>query len=62
MNIPFIDWNGNGAIDPSDIAVSLAMNEEDNGINVSENNNVSSESSLSVMERIINKTNQNKAF
>lgn len=26
--IPFIDWNGNGRIDPADIAISLAMAEE----------------------------------
>ena len=26
--IPFIDWNGNGRIDPNDIALSLAMAEE----------------------------------
>ena len=26
--IPFIDWNGNGQIDPQDIALSLAMAEE----------------------------------
>ena len=25
--IPPIDWNGNGRIDPADIAVFLAMNE-----------------------------------
>jgi len=24
-----IDWNGNGKIDPSDIAISLAMEEEE---------------------------------
>ena len=32
MEVPFIDWNGNGMIDPSDIAISLAMQseEEDN--------------------------------
>ena len=23
--IPFIDWNGNGRIDPEDIAISLAI-------------------------------------
>ena len=27
--IPFIDWNGNGQIDPQDIALSLAMAEEE---------------------------------
>lgn len=27
-NIPFIDWNHNGKIDPSDIAISLAISEE----------------------------------
>jgi len=27
--IPIIDWNGNGRIDPSDIAISLAMMEEE---------------------------------
>ena len=27
--MPFIDWNGNGEIDPDDIAVSIAM-EDDN--------------------------------
>ena len=26
--IPLIDWNGNGTIDPDDIAISLAMSEE----------------------------------
>ncbi len=26
--IPLIDWNGNGRIDPNDIALSLAMAEE----------------------------------
>ena len=26
--IPLIDWNGNGRIDPSDIALTLAMTEE----------------------------------
>lgn len=26
---PIIDWNGNGIIDPDDIAISLAMHEED---------------------------------
>ena len=26
--IPFIDWNGNGRIDPADMAISLAMAEE----------------------------------
>ena len=26
--IPFIDWNGNGRIDPADIAISFAMAEE----------------------------------
>ena len=26
--IPLIDWNGNGRIDPKDIAISLAMAEE----------------------------------
>jgi len=25
--IPLIDWDGNGQIDPSDIALTLAMNE-----------------------------------
>ena len=32
MEVPVIDWNGNGMIDPSDIAISLAMQseEEDN--------------------------------
>ena len=25
--IPFIDWDGNGQIDPSDIALTLAMRE-----------------------------------
>ena len=32
MEVPFIDWNGNGMIDSSDIAISLAMQseEEDN--------------------------------
>ena len=27
FDIPLIDWNGNGEIDPSDIAQTLAMNE-----------------------------------
>lgn len=26
---PLIDWNGNGRIDPEDIAISLAMAEEE---------------------------------
>ena len=26
---PLIDWNGNGQIDPSDIAVTLAIAEEE---------------------------------
>ena len=26
---PFVDWNGNGRIDPEDIALSLAMAEEE---------------------------------
>lgn len=26
--IPLIDWNGNGQIDPQDIALTLAMQEE----------------------------------
>lgn len=26
--MPFIDWNGNGQIDPYDIAISLAIAEE----------------------------------
>lgn len=26
--MPFIDWNGNGQIDPADIALSLAIAEE----------------------------------
>ncbi|MBR6472424.1 MAG: hypothetical protein IKS99_01675 [Firmicutes bacterium] len=26
---PFIDWNGDGQIDPSDIAISLAIAEEE---------------------------------
>ena len=25
---PFIDWNGNGRLDPEDIAISLAIVEE----------------------------------
>ena len=25
--IPFVDWNGNGRIDPEDIAISLAIAE-----------------------------------
>lgn len=32
--IPLIDWNGNGRIDPEDIAISLAVaesEEEDDG-------------------------------
>ena len=27
--IPFIDWNGNGRIDPQDIALGLAIAEEE---------------------------------
>lgn len=27
--IPFIDWNGNGSVDPQDIALSLAIAEEE---------------------------------
>ena len=26
--MPFIDWNGNGKIDPADIAISVAMGDE----------------------------------
>ena len=26
--IPFVDWNGNGRLDPEDIAISLAIAEE----------------------------------
>lgn len=29
MCVPFIAWNGNGRIDPSDIAISLAIAEEE---------------------------------
>lgn len=29
MEAPFIDWNRNGMIDPSDIAISLAMQSEE---------------------------------
>ncbi len=29
MCVPLIDWNGNGQIDPSDIAVTLAAAEEE---------------------------------
>ena len=28
---PLIEWNGNGRIDPSDIAISLAISEEEDG-------------------------------
>lgn len=28
-NLPIIDWNGNGAIDPEDIAIALAVAEEE---------------------------------
>ena len=28
-NIPFVDWNGSGEIDPSDIALTLAMRESE---------------------------------
>ena len=28
-DIPFVDWNGNGQIDSSDIAQTLAMNDAD---------------------------------
>ena len=27
MEIPILDWNGNGRIDPQDIALTLAMAE-----------------------------------
>lgn len=27
--IPFVDWDGSGAIDPQDIAISLAIAEEE---------------------------------
>lgn len=27
-SIPFVDWNGNGIIDPDDIALSLAIAQE----------------------------------
>ncbi len=27
--IPFLDWNGNGSLDPTDIAISLAIAEEE---------------------------------
>lgn len=30
MCIPLIDWNGNGQIDPQDVALSLAIAEEEN--------------------------------
>ena len=26
---PLVDWNGNGEIDPSDIAITLAITEEE---------------------------------
>lgn len=26
--MPLVDWNGNGRIDPSDVAISLAVEEE----------------------------------
>lgn len=26
--MPFIDWNGNGEIDPDDIAISIAMDDD----------------------------------
>jgi hypothetical protein len=29
MCVPLIDWNENGQIDPSDIAISLAIAEEE---------------------------------
>ena len=29
--IPFVDWNGSGEIDPSDIALTLAMRESEDG-------------------------------
>ncbi len=29
MDIPLIDWNGNGEIDASDIALTLAMRESE---------------------------------
>ena len=30
-DIPFVDWNGSGEIDPSDIALTLAMRESEDG-------------------------------
>ena len=27
--MPFIDWNGNGEIDPDDIAISIALDDDD---------------------------------
>lgn len=30
FDIPLIDWNGNGEIDSSDIAMTLAMNDSQN--------------------------------
>jgi len=27
--MPFIDWNGNGRIDPEDIAISIALDDDD---------------------------------
>ena len=35
---PPIDWNGNGQIDPSDIAISLAIAEEEERADESEDN------------------------
>jgi len=29
MCVPLIDWNGNGRIDPEDIAISLAIADEE---------------------------------
>ena len=30
-DIPFVDWNGSGEIDPPDIALTLAMRESEDG-------------------------------
>ena len=31
MEIPILDWNGNGRVDPQDIALSLAIAEAEEG-------------------------------
>ena len=31
MEIPILDWNGNGRVDPQDIALSIAIAEAEEG-------------------------------